>query len=129
VESIVPFETLGDIATARTAYATALARWPNDPLALFGLANADYRLGDFGAAEATYRTLLETAPDNAMVLNNLAEVLIARGCPNAATATAEAAQRVASPDGAVVAAIADTRAKAMAARNAGRHQDGVDCAR
>jgi tetratricopeptide (TPR) repeat protein len=84
VESIVPLETLGDIATARTAYATALGRWPTNTLALFGLANAEYRLGDLAAAAATYRALLAQAPDNAIVLNNFAEVLLARGCPNAA---------------------------------------------
>jgi hypothetical protein len=129
VESIVPLETLGDVATARTAYATALGRWPDEPLALFGLANADYRLGDYAAAEATYRTLLAASPGNAIVLNNLAEVQLARGCPNAAFATADAALRNAAPDDAIGSAIADTRAKALAARDAGRDRDDVECAR
>ena len=129
VDSVVPLETLGDVATARTAYASALARWPNEPLALFGLANADYRLGDFTGAEANYRALLAMSPGNAIVLNNLAEVLLARGCPNAAAATAEAALRNAASDSAIGAAIADTRAKASAARSAGRDRDDAECAR
>ncbi|HET6472982.1 MAG TPA: PA2778 family cysteine peptidase [Pseudomonadales bacterium] len=128
IDSIVPLETLGDFATARAAYATALARWPDDPLALFGLANADYRLGDFTAAQATYAALLARSPGNAIVLNNLAEVLIARGCPNAALQSVDQALR-GNPDATVGAAIADTRAKALAARAAGREHDAAGCAR
>jgi len=128
VDSIVPLETLGDFATARTAYTTALARWPDDPLALFGLANVDYRLGDLAAAQATYRALLERSPGNAIVLNNLAEVLLARGCPNAALDSVDEALR-GKPDATIGAAIADTRAKARAARDAGHAHDAAECAR
>jgi hypothetical protein len=128
VESIVPLETLGDVATARVAYTTALGRWPNDPLALFGLASAEHRLGDLAAAGATYRALLALAPDNAIVLNNYAEVLLARGCPRAAVDAADAALRYAGANGTVNAAITDTRAKALAAR-ADRERDEGECAR
>ena len=58
VESIVPLEALGDTETARAAYATALTRWPDSVVALFGLANTEHKLGRLAAAEQTYRRLL-----------------------------------------------------------------------
>jgi len=124
VESIVPFETLGDLTTARTAYRTALSRWRDDPLALFGLANTEHRLGDLAAAESTYRRLLANAPNNPIVLNNLAEVLLARGCSTQALDYARRAQTLAVDDDKVAAAIGDTTVKADAARAAGRDAEG-----
>jgi tetratricopeptide (TPR) repeat protein len=124
-ESILPFETLGDAETARTAYATAATRWPDDPVALFGLAGAEHRLGDLSAAQASYERLLGLAPDNPIVLNNLAEVLIDRGCPHRAMELALAAQRGVTDD-VLRAAVDDTLAKAAAAAPAA---DAADCAR
>jgi tetratricopeptide (TPR) repeat protein len=127
VESIVPIEALGDIDTARVAYATALTRWPDNLLALFGLANTEHQLGQLAAAESTYERLLRLAPDNPVVLNNLAEVLLARGCPmRAETYARRAVDQV--PEGSELgAAVADTRMKAIAARTSGR--DTLDCDR
>ena len=56
VESIVPVEALGHLDTARTAYATALARWPDNLLALFGLANTEHQLGQLTAGRRHVRT-------------------------------------------------------------------------
>jgi hypothetical protein len=121
VESIVPLEALGDYAAAHTAYATALRRWPDNEVALFGAASASHHLGDLAAAQRDYQRLLVLAPDNPFVLNNLAEVLLDRGCPTlaaryAATATAT---------GELAAAIADTRTKAATLQ--AQRGDGPEC--
>lgn len=126
VESIVPVEALGHLETARTAYATALGRWPDNLLALFGLANTEHQLGQLVAAEGTYERLLRLAPDNAVVLNNLAEVVLARGCPTRAEGYAQKAAELAPTGGEVEAAVADTKRKAIAARVAGRDEAGCD---
>lgn len=127
VESIVPVEALGHVETARTAYATALARWPDNPLALFGLANTEHQLGDLAAAEETYERLLLLAPNNAVVLNNLAEVQLARGCAARAEGNAQRAVELVPSGSELEAAVRDTREKAVAARAAGR--DVPDCDR
>ncbi len=129
VESIVPIERLGDTAVARDAYATALARWPDNQLAWFGLATTQYRLGDPAAAADAYERLLKLAPGNPIVMNNLAEMLLELGCPTLALGYAEAAQRLESGSGAVgelAGAIADTRSKAIAAQSRGRDAAGCD---
>ena len=126
VESVVPIEALGDVDVARAAYATALTRWPDDPLAMFGLANTEHRLGQLAAAQDTYERLLQLAPDNPVVLNNLAEVLLARGCPNRAEMYAQQAV-VKVPEGSELGrAVADTTMKATAARVSGRDATGCD---
>jgi tetratricopeptide (TPR) repeat protein len=121
VASIVPLETLGDYTAAHTAYATALRRWPDDELALFGAANTSHRLGELESAQRDYRRLLALAPDNPFVLNNLAEVLLDRGCPILADRYAGSAVAT----GELAAAIADTRAKAAAMR--AQQGDGPAC--
>ena len=126
VESIVPVEALGHLETARTAYATALGRWPDNLLALFGLANTEHQLGQLAAAEETYERLLVLAPDNPVVLNNLAEVMLARGCATRAEGNAQKAARLVPPGSELEAAVTDTREKATAARAAGRDAVGCD---
>ena len=112
VDAIVPLEALGDTKTARAAYATALARWPDNVVALFGLANTEHKLGQLSAAEQAYRRLLALTPDNPIVLNNLAEVLLDRGCAADALKYADAALERISAGGDVEAAVRDTRARA-----------------
>jgi hypothetical protein len=121
VESIVPLESLGDYAAAHTAYATALGRWPDDELALFGAANTNHHLGQLEAAQRDYQRLLVLAPDNPFVLNNLAEVLLDRGCPTLAERYAGSANAT----GELAASILDTRARAATMR--AQHDDGPDC--
>jgi hypothetical protein len=121
VESIVPLESLGDYASASTAYATALTRWPDNEPALFGAANTYHHLGDLEAAQRDYERLLRLAPDNPFVLNNLAEVLLDRGCPALAAHYADAAKAT----GELATAVEDTRVKAAVQR--ARHDDGPAC--
>ncbi|MCX7063635.1 MAG: PA2778 family cysteine peptidase [Proteobacteria bacterium] len=127
VESIVPIEALGYVAFARDAYSTALTRWPDSPLALFGLANTEHRLGALGAAERAYRRLLLLAPKDPIVLNNLAEVMLDQGCAALALRYADEALALVPPNGDLASAIGDTAAHAVAAQALGR--DANECSR
>ena len=125
VESIVPLEALGDTETARAAYATALARWPDNVVALFGLASTEHKLGHLAAAEQAYRRLLELSPDNAIVLNNLAQVMLDQGCAAPALVYADAALARVSAGGDIEVAVLETYAQAAAARV--EHPDSSLC--
>jgi tetratricopeptide (TPR) repeat protein len=127
IESVLPLEETGDYATAAQAYATALTRWPHDPVALFGLASAQYHLGDLPAAQAGYLAALAVAPGNPLVLNNLAEVSLARGCAQQAARFAAAAQAHLPADAEMAATVADTQARIEA--RAAQQDDAPDCPR
>ena len=95
----------------RAAYRAAVARWPADTTARFGLAYALHAAGDLVAAETAYRDLLERQPRHVAARNNLAEVLTARGCHRAARHQAQEALTAARTDAqGLVAAVADTLA-------------------
>ena len=64
---------------ARSAYSTALLRWPAQPLMLMGSGNAAYALGDRTAAAAAYRAATRADPALADGWNNLAQVLMEQG--------------------------------------------------
>lgn len=80
VRALAAAEPLLERKAAERAYAAALARWPNDELALFAAANQRHASGDLEAATALYRRLLDLAPGHAVARNNLANVLAERGC-------------------------------------------------
>jgi len=61
---------------ARSAYASALARWPNNRLARIGQGNAAYAMHDLVAAESAYREATRRHPDAADAWNNLAQTLL-----------------------------------------------------
>ncbi len=125
LESVIAVETLGDVAVAQRAYGTALQRWPDNVLALFGVANSSHQLGDLTTAQAAYTRLLELTGANPIVLNNLAEVMVDRGCAAAALRYVAAAQAVSGDDAQIEAAIADTRSQA--AQLEAQRIDGLDC--
>ena len=60
-------------------YAGAAERWPQNSLALFGLANSYYAQGAQDPAESTYRELLAMQPGHAAARNNLAHLLAGKG--------------------------------------------------
>lgn len=64
-----------DAPAARRAYATALARWPDDLVARLGLGNTAYAAGDLAAAAAAYRQATRDHPGSADAWNNLAQTL------------------------------------------------------
>lgn len=63
------------IPAARSAYATALARWPQNLVARIGLGNTAYAMKDLAAAERAYRLATTDHPDAADAWNNLAQTL------------------------------------------------------
>ncbi len=76
---------------AQTAYAVALAKWPEDRTALLGAGNSAYALRQFDAALRAYRVAVARHADFADGWNNLAQVLFETGRPRqAAKAVARA---------------------------------------
>jgi tetratricopeptide (TPR) repeat protein len=86
VSAIAALESAGQAESAALFYATALSRWPDSTVALFGTGNSHYAQGDRKAAEATYQRLLVLQPNHAAARNNYAHVLAERGCHEAALA-------------------------------------------
>ncbi len=79
-------EAAGRTAAAALSYAAATARWPQEPLGWFGLANVRLTEGRFADAEAGYRQALALDPARPAARNNLALLLARRGCADAARA-------------------------------------------
>lgn len=77
--TITALEETGRHEAAAGAWRTAVTRWPTDRVALFGLANAEYRLGNREAAVAGYRALLDIDARHVAARNNLAWVLAEQG--------------------------------------------------
>ena len=75
IDAAVALEKTGQVRAARTAYATALTRWPDHLTARIGLGNTAYALGDFAAAEQAFRAAAAAHPDAAVAFNNLADTL------------------------------------------------------
>jgi len=76
--AVVALERL-DAKAARSAYATALQRWPTEPVLLLGAGNAAYALRDLPGAAQAYRQAVIARPDLADAWNNLAQVLMESG--------------------------------------------------
>ena len=79
VAAAADIESTGDPAIAHAAYQTALARWPDHPMAGLGAANTAYALGNLTAAEQGYRRVLEDERTAAIAANNLATLLAEAG--------------------------------------------------
>lgn len=108
--AVAAVERLGDARTARTAYATARARWPDSSNAAIGLANAHHALGELAQSETVLRELQGRNPDSPVVLNNLAQVVSDRGRHAEALTLV---QRAARNPGPFSAAIGETEALIM----------------
>jgi tetratricopeptide (TPR) repeat protein len=77
--SVAGVERAGALGAAADAYAAALARWPQNPIALMGLGNTQYGLGNLRAAAEAFRVATTRLPDNADAFNNLGHVLAELG--------------------------------------------------
>jgi tetratricopeptide (TPR) repeat protein len=116
LEAVAAMESVADSGTLTTAYRAALARWPQNFAARFGLANALRSSGELAKAEMAYRALLVERPDEPAIVNNLADLLVARGCRGEALLLL--AQILANGAGAALGATLEkTRAEALAARD------------
>ena len=77
--SVAGVEATGHSSAARKAWQTAFEHWPNEPVALFGLANAELAAENYAVAERYYRTLLGRKPGLPIAKNNLALALSRQG--------------------------------------------------
>jgi hypothetical protein len=75
LQAVADLERAGRDVEAATAWQAALAAWPGDAVALFGLGNAQLAAGNNAAAEQYFRAILERNPASAVARNNLAIAL------------------------------------------------------
>jgi len=112
-------------AAAARSYEAATLRWPNEPLAWFGLANVQLAEGRFREAESGYRRVLQLAPGTIAARNNLALLLSRRGCAAQARLEIDRAQAAASGT-AFAAEVADSAAE-IRARSSGGERSASQC--
>jgi hypothetical protein len=79
LDAVVAFEKSGNFQAIRKAYASFLARWPENVIAAIGLANAHHAAGELRQAEAVLREAARRNPPSVVVLNNLAQTLSDQG--------------------------------------------------
>jgi Flp pilus assembly protein TadD len=91
LKSVADVEAVNGAAGLAPAYRAALAKWPDDRVARFGLANALDAEGQLAAAQREYRELLALNPNDLAPLNNLADLLRRSGCRTQALATIDRA--------------------------------------
>ena len=77
-QTLAALERVHPVA-ARTAYASALKKWPDQRTLLLGAGNTAYALRDLPAAQLAYQTAVAAHPDFADAWNNLAQVLLDQG--------------------------------------------------
>lgn len=87
----------GGAAAARTAYTQFLQRWPRNPNAAIGLANAHYALKELPAAERALRDAVAWDPKSEIALNNLAYTVSEQGRYEEALAIVERAAAIGGP--------------------------------
>lgn len=73
--AVADLESTGHVDAAAAGWAAAVEQWPDDPVALFGLANVKLATGDPARAAALYRQVLARNRENLMARNNLAYAL------------------------------------------------------
>jgi tetratricopeptide (TPR) repeat protein len=80
LETIAEIEAMGNSALAEGGYRSVLNRFPDQPVALFGLANTLFAGKRLSEAARIYRELLNRQPTHAAAANNLAETLAGLHC-------------------------------------------------
>lgn len=80
LKTLSEIETTGNILLAEGGYRTILKYYPEQPTALFGLANSLFVQENFTEAASIYRKLLNDRPTHAAAANNLAETLARLQC-------------------------------------------------
>lgn len=91
VDALVAFETGSSPGAARSSYALATQRWPDNLALALGLGNAAYAAGDKAAAAEAFQRAAKRHPDSGAAFNNLAVALKELGQLGTARAAAEKA--------------------------------------
>jgi hypothetical protein len=82
IRAVADFEAHSDDPdAARTAWAATLQRWPDQPLAWFGLGNSHAALHDWSAAEAAFEETLALTPEHGPARYNLAQLAMLQNEP------------------------------------------------
>ena len=81
ISAATSLESIGKQSLANQAYQSALAQWPNNPIALLGVGNIAYQQGDFMTAITRYLQSIQNKPEDAASWNNLAFALKQQQCP------------------------------------------------
>ena len=79
LDASIALESIGRYADAAHAYQKGAARWPNEYLFSFGLANTYIAQHAYKQAIQQLLTIQNSHPDRAMVLNNLAAAYAEEG--------------------------------------------------
>lgn len=108
--AVAALERAGNPRAARTAYARALERWPDNVNASIGLANTYYAAREFKEAERVLKAALARHPDSVVALNNLAQALSDQGRDKEALPLVERAASLGGPFGG---AVSETRARIL----------------
>ena len=116
VEAVAGLEQTGHYLAARDAWQAGLSQWPDDPVVLFGLANAHYALGNFSAAEALFLAMLRNDDASLIARNNLAMTLAAQGRNREALLQIDAALNLAV-DSSLLEELLDTQRIILTAAN------------
>lgn len=109
VAILAGIEATGNIMLAEKGYRTLLNKYPEQPTALFGLANTLFVQKEFLAAARIYRSLLKSEPTHAAAVNNLAETLASLHCFNQALSLLDTFLLQHNPPSAITATLASTR--------------------
>lgn len=72
LKTVSQLEELEKMDTALSAYTSAVAEWPDNPIAWFGLGNAYYHQRSFDQALVAYRHVISLKPGYPPAVNNLA---------------------------------------------------------
>lgn len=96
LEAVAGLEAAGQRETAASAYDTAIARWPEEPMFWLGRGNIAYAAGDLEAAVDKYLRAIQLAPQDAAARNNLAVALADAGCLDEARRQLERAAALAA---------------------------------
>lgn len=106
---VAAIESSGRLDIARAAYEAALVRWPDQPDALFGLANTLLAQGNSNEAAGIYGKLIKNQPRHTAAINNLAEALSRQGCFAEAIALIDTTLKAAGEADAYAPALRQTR--------------------
>ena len=105
--TIAALEEIGRTEAAAAAWRVAAKRWPENRIALFGIANTEFANGRMSAAEDAYRKLLDVDPGFIAARNNFALVLAEQGRLDEARTEIAVAQKT-NDDPAIARELQDT---------------------